>query len=78
MALSKIALGALIDFKVNALTDAEKTQSLAVWTAVADAVIQHFKDEAEIASLTQSGIVVVGSATVSAQGATVPAKGKIS
>ncbi len=78
MALNKAVLGALITSKVAALTEAEKTQATAVWTAVADAVIEHFKDEAEIGALLQSGIVVVGSATVSNQGSTVPAKGKIS
>lgn len=76
--MNKDTLGALINTKVNALSDDDKKVGLKVWTAVADAVISHIKSNAEIASLTQSGISVSPPSAVITQGATAPGSGKIS
>lgn len=79
MAMNENSLGALIKANIDLLTPAEQRDSIKVWTAVGKGIIQHIKTSAEIDSLTQSGIVVTGSATVTNQGATVPAQqGKIS
>lgn len=71
-------LGSQIVSKLNSLSDESKRDASQVWQSVAEAIIDHIKNNAEIASLTQSGIVVVGSASVASQGKTVPAQGVIS
>lgn len=72
-------LGAAMKAKVDALTDTDKLDALAVYKAHAEAIIDEIKNHAEIASLTQSGIMVSGTATVTQQGATVAGQsGKIS
>lgn len=77
MAMDKDTLGSLINTKVNALSEDDKKVGLKVWTAVADAVISHIKSNAEIGSLTQSGITI-SPGTVITQGSTVQSTGKIS
>jgi hypothetical protein len=44
MALDKHILGALMQEKVEGLSDADKRVALTVYTALAEAVIQHIKD----------------------------------
>lgn len=78
MAMDKDTLGALIKTKVDALSSTEKQTDIKVWTAVADAIISHIKSNAEISSLTQSGISVSLPSSVISQGSTVTATGKIS
>jgi hypothetical protein len=77
MAMDKDTLGALIVSKINSLTASEKKTDLKVWTAVGEAIIDHIKSSAEINPLSQSGIIIAGSATITAQGQTVKAGGKI-
>lgn len=72
-------LGLAMKTKVDALSDEEKLDATAVYKAQAEAIIDEIKNHAQIASLTQSGIVVSGTAIVTAQGATVNGQeGKIS
>lgn len=78
MAMNKDTLGLLIKTKVDALSDTEKQTDIKVWSAVADAIISHIKTNAEIGSLTQSGITVSPPSAVITQGTTVSATGKIS
>lgn len=80
MAMSKSTLGSNIKSKISSVTSkpGDSSYELDVWTAVAEAIVSHIKDEAEIASLTQSGITVSLPSAVTSQGATVSAKGKIS
>lgn len=83
MAMDKTALGNLIKSKIDILSAEEKQQEIPVWTAVAEAIIDHIKSNAEIAALTQSGIVAGGGAgapaTITQQGATESGQtGKIS
>jgi len=77
MAMNKTTLGSLINSKLNVLSEEEKRNNTKVWEAIADAIISHIKDEAEISSLTQSGITISPGAVIT-QGSTVSAKGKIS
>jgi hypothetical protein len=51
MAMNKDTLGALITAKVDALPPTDQKVSVKVWTAVADAIIEHIKSNAEIGSL---------------------------
>lgn len=76
--MNKDTLGLLIKTKVDALSDTEKQTDIKVWSAVADAIISHIKTNAEIGSLTQSGITVSPPSAVITQGTTVSATGKIS
>ena len=79
MSMNAVRLGLAMKTKVDALSDAEKLNPIAVYQAQAEAIIDEIKQFAEIASLTQSGIVVTGTATVTQQGATVDGQtGKIS
>lgn len=78
MAMDKDILGALMKTKVDALSDTEKQTDIKVWSAVADAIISHIKSNAEISSLTQSGISVSPPSSVLTQGTTITAIGKIS
>lgn len=79
MAMNANRLGLAMKAKVDALSAADKLDSTAVYKAQAEAIIDEIKNHAQIASLTQSGIVVTGAASVAQQGATVDAQeGKIS
>lgn len=79
MAMNKSSLGSLIKSKIDQLSTEEQLQDISVWTAVAEAIIDHIKSDAEIASLTQSGISVAPPSSVITQGETSPGqKGKIS
>jgi hypothetical protein len=79
MAMNAVRLGLAIKAKVDALSASEKLDSTAVYKAQAEAIIDEIKNHAEIASLTQSGIIVTGAAAVAEQGATVSGQtGKIS
>lgn len=78
MAMNKNQLGNEIKSKLDSLSDSEKRDPSQVWVKVAEAIIDHIKNEAEIDSLLISGITVSPPSTVITQGQTNPGqKGKI-
>lgn len=77
MAMDKTILGTLINTKLSTLSESEKRNSNKVWEAVADAIISHIKENAELASLPVSGITISPGAVLT-QGSTTGGTGKIS
>lgn len=78
MAMNNSQLGSEINSKLNTLSEAEKRDATLVWVKIAEAIIDHIKNNAEVGSLTQSGISVSLPSTVITQGQTTPAQGVIS
>lgn len=77
MSMNNSQLGSEINSKLNTLSEAEKRDATLVWVKIAEAIIDHIKNNAEIASLTQSGISVSPPSAVITQGQTVQAQGVI-
>lgn len=75
--MNKSTLASEIKSKIDSLSEEGKRTDINVWTAVAEAIIDHIKNNAEIASLTQSGISVSPPSAVITQGQTIQAQGVI-
>lgn len=76
MSMDASKLGKEITDKVNELDEKGK-QSEQVWNKVAEAIVAHIKDNAEIKSIPLQGIVVTPPSTVASQGTTTQSKGMI-
>lgn len=67
----------MIKLKLDSLSEADKRDPSKVWVEVAEAIIDHIKNNAMVDSIPLTGISVSPPSFVTTQGQTVPTEGKI-